>query len=60
MGEENEMESARDSFTVGTAGTGGCVKVYFGESDAEAKITKAILLYKKFVENERIKKELMR
>ena len=45
-------KEAKDSFTIGTAATGGCIKVYFEDIHSEEtikKIDKAIDLWKKTV-----------
>ena len=44
----NEEQEKKDSFSIGTASTGGAVKVYFDINDPEAitKMDKAIQLWK--------------
>lgn len=56
MSEDEVHESGRDSFTLGTPSSGGAVKVYFDEKNAEEKIKKAKDLYFKYVEYEKLKK----
>jgi hypothetical protein len=52
---ENEM---KDSFTIGTAGKDGCIKVYFDSTNAEEKINLALKLYNKYVELKQMRREL--
>jgi hypothetical protein len=52
---ENEM---KDSFTIGTAGKDGCIKVYFDSINAEEKIDLALKLYNKYVELKQMRREL--
>ena len=47
-----EFEEQKDSFTIGTAATGGCFKVYFNileTADAVRKVDEAIRLWKNSV-----------
>ena len=53
-------KQGEDSFTIGTASTKGCIKVYFVNDDAERKIQRAKDLYYKFVELDKLKGGLKR
>lgn len=56
MGYEEMLEN--DSFTIGTASTGGVVKVYFKDVNADEKIKTALRLYQQYVEFNKIRKQL--
>jgi len=50
------MEIQKDHFQIGTPATGGTIKVYFEDSNADEMIKKARALYFKHVESTKIKK----
>lgn len=55
---EDEQDDYKDSFSIGTASTGGTIRVYFNDATAEQKIARAKQLYFKFVESDKIRKQL--
>jgi len=52
------MEETKDSITIGTPATGGALKLYFDTTTAEEVIQRAKSLYQKYIEIDKIRKQL--